>query len=192
MIMREPATRWQDASPTGNGTIGAMMYGQLRSDVILLNHEALYYPRGRGRLVDVSDQLPQVRRLIEQGEYEQASALMPRAHAERGGAPEGSTSDFTDPYQPFCAVRLRTSTLGAFRHYRRGVDFETGRAWTQWLDDAGSMARELFVSRSSDTVLLRIRGSQPGGVAHRLSLSRDDAELRQDAGSAVRRVAGWS
>ena len=64
MIMRSPATRWQDASPTGNGAIGAMMYGQIRSDVILLNHEALYFPRGRQELLDVSDQLPKVRNLI--------------------------------------------------------------------------------------------------------------------------------
>ncbi|MCK5119507.1 MAG: glycoside hydrolase N-terminal domain-containing protein, partial [Candidatus Latescibacteria bacterium] len=184
MIMRGPATRWQDASPTGNGAIGAMMYGQIRSDVILLNHEALYYPRGRGKLVDVSDQLPEVRRLIEQGQYEQANSLMPRVHAERGGAAEGSTSDFTDPYQPFCDIRLRTSTEGPFRHYRRGVDFETGRVWMTWEDDAGSMARELFVSRASDTVLLRIRGERSGGVGCRLSLSRDDAELRRDGGWA--------
>ena len=58
MIMRSPATRWQDASPTGNGTIGAMMYGQIRSDVILINHEALYFPRMRKNLLDVTDQLP--------------------------------------------------------------------------------------------------------------------------------------
>jgi alpha-L-fucosidase 2 len=184
MIMRGPATRWQDASPTGNGAIGAMMYGQIRSDVILLNHEALYYPRGRGKLVDVSDQLPEVRRLIEQGQYEKANTLMSKVHAERGGAPEGLTSDFTDPYQPFCDIRLRTSTEGPFRHYRRGVDFETGRVWMEWEDDAGSMVRELFVSRASDTVGLRIRGDQAEGVGYRLSLSRDGAEMRQDGGWA--------
>ena len=184
MIMRGPATRWQDASPTGNGAIGAMMYGQIRSDIILLNHEGLYYPRGRGKLVDVFDQLPEVRRLIEQGRYEKASTLMPKVHAERGGIPEGSTSDFTDPYQPFCDIRLRTSPQGPFRHYRRGVDFETGRAWMAWEDDAGSMVRELFVSRASDTVLLRIRGDQSGRVGCRLSLSRDDLELRRDGGWA--------
>ena len=87
MIMRQPATRWQDASPTGNGAIGAMMHGQIRSDVILLNHEALYLPRGRGELIDVSDLVPQVRRLIEQGRYAEAKSLVPRIHAERGGMP---------------------------------------------------------------------------------------------------------
>jgi len=175
MIMRSPATRWQDASPTGNGTIGAMMYGQIRSDVILINHEALYFPRMRKNLLDVSDQLPKVRHLIAQGKYQEAAQLMPRTHAERGGMPEGSTSDYTDPYQPFCDIRLRTSTSGPFQHYRRGVHFETGRIWTKWSDDTGSIWRELFVSRANDTVFLRIKGNKPGLVSHRLRLCQHDA-----------------
>ena len=48
MIMKTPATRWQDASPVGNGSIGAMMYGQLNADIVLLNHEGLFFPRKRG------------------------------------------------------------------------------------------------------------------------------------------------
>ena len=164
MTMRSPATRWQDASPTGNGAIGAMMHGQIRNDVILLNHEALYFPQDHENLLDVSDQLPEVRRLIDQGKYQEAARLMPRIHAERGGMPEGSTSVYTDPYQPFCDICLRTSSSGPFRHYGRGVDFETGRIWTEWSDDAGSIVRELFVSRANDTIFLRIRGSKPGIV----------------------------
>jgi alpha-L-fucosidase 2 len=175
MIMRSPATRWQDASPTGNGAIGAMMYGQICSDVILINHEALYFPRGRENLLDVSDQLPNVRRLIDDGKYREAENLMPKIHAERGGMGEGSTSDYTDPYQPFCDIRLHTSTSGTFRHYRRGVDFETGRVWIEWSDDLGSIVRELFVSRANDTIYLRIKGSNPGTIYHRLRLCQHDA-----------------
>ena len=39
MVLRQPAARWQDALPTGNGTIGAMAYGSIRNETILLNHE---------------------------------------------------------------------------------------------------------------------------------------------------------
>ena len=175
MVMRAPATRWQDASPTGNGTVGAMMYGQICNDTILLNHEALYYPRARKTLVDVSDLLPQVRELIAQGKYREASEVVPRVHAERGGSPPGSTSDFTDPFQPFCDIQLKTSTQGPFREYRRGVDFSTGRIWIEWADDNGSFTREAFVSRASDTAFLRIRGNQPGSISHRLKLCPHDA-----------------
>jgi len=46
MVMRYPATRWQDALPTGSGVVGALVYGNIQNDTILLNHDALFYPRG--------------------------------------------------------------------------------------------------------------------------------------------------
>ena len=38
----KPAAVWQDASPVGNGRLGAMMYGNIYDERILLNHEGLY------------------------------------------------------------------------------------------------------------------------------------------------------
>ena len=106
--------------------------------------------------------------------------MLPRIHAERGGMSEGSTSDYTDPYQPFCDIGLRTSTSSPFQHYRRGVDFETGRVWNEWSDDAGNIVRELFVSRANNTIFLRIKGSEPGTVSHRLRLCQHDATGQPD------------
>jgi len=170
MTMRYPATRWQDALPTGSGVVGALVYGQIAEDTILLNHDALYHPKEPHRTVDVSDQLPEVRRLIEAGRYRDAAGVMPAAYAKRAGEEAGSTSKGRDPYQPFCAIRLQSSSDGPFRGYRRGVDFATGRAWVEWRDNAAAFTREVFVSRATDTVFLRVRGSEPGSVACRLSL----------------------
>ncbi len=44
--------------PAGNGTVGALMYGQIRNDRILLNHDRLYYPKPKAEIVDVADLLP--------------------------------------------------------------------------------------------------------------------------------------
>ena len=113
MMMRYPATRWQDALPTGNGVIGALMYGQIRNDIIVLNHNMLYYPKEQTAPVDVSDQLPEMRRLINLGQYRDAAALMPDAFAERAKKDSGDTSTLTDPYQPFCAVALHNEPHSA-------------------------------------------------------------------------------
>lgn len=180
MIMREPATRWQDASPTGNGSIGAMMYGQLAQDIILLNHEALFYPRKRGPLQDVSDLVPKVREMIEQGIYEPAEHVTPSAQRARGNEAMDAFNDFTDPYQPFCELRIGATMHGAFKHYRRGVDFETGRTWIEWKDDSGPKVRELFVSQVSDTMLLRVSGGKNGGLDYKFSLSRDNVSQGDD------------
>ena len=94
MIMRYPATRWQDALPTGSGVVGALMYGQIRNDTIVLNHDRLYYPKEKKPLVDVSDQLPETRRLISLGQYQAAADLLPGVYAERTEIESGrSTKD---------------------------------------------------------------------------------------------------
>ena len=47
MIMRYPATRWQDALPVGSGVVGAMLYGNIKEDTVLLNHDRLFFPTER-------------------------------------------------------------------------------------------------------------------------------------------------
>lgn len=43
--MRYPATRWQDALPTGSGVVGALVYGNIQYETILLNHD-IFKPDG--------------------------------------------------------------------------------------------------------------------------------------------------
>ena len=42
MSLRQPAMKWQDACPVGNGAIGAMLNGHVRNEQILINHERLW------------------------------------------------------------------------------------------------------------------------------------------------------
>jgi alpha-L-fucosidase 2 len=181
MIMRFPATRWQDALPTGSGVIGALLYGNIENDTILLNHDALYYPTESSEGVDVSDQLPEVRRLIRAGQYQEAQQVMPEAYTARSGK---SNRIHQEPYQPFCAIQLAMATDGPFHTYRRGVDFTTGRAWVEWSDASATFTREVFVSRATDSVFLRIRGSEPGSVACSVSLNNVQNEQIEEKASA--------
>jgi alpha-L-fucosidase 2 len=183
MILRYPATRWQDALPTGSGVVGAMVYGNIQTDTILLNHDALYYPTGRPPTVDVSEHLPEVRRLISEGQCREAAQIMPDAYAQATGAELGTTSRYRDPYQPFCSIGVAMGTDGPFRDYRRGLDFDTGRVWVQWTDNTAAYTREVFVSRVTDAVYLRIRGSAPGSVSCRLALAK--ARDEQSPGATV-------
>jgi alpha-L-fucosidase 2 len=184
MTMRYPATRWQDALPTGSGVVGALVYGQIMKDTILLNHDVLYYPKDPPPAVDVSDQLPAMRQLIDEGRCRDAAQLMRDVYAARVDSEAESANVGLAPYQPFCAIHLSTATDGPFRKYRRGVDFSTGRAWVEWTDNAATFTREVFVSRATDTVFVRIRGSEPGSVACRVSLNKARNE-QGDAGTGV-------
>ncbi|MBT3297114.1 MAG: glycoside hydrolase family 95 protein [Verrucomicrobia bacterium] len=175
MTMRYPATRWQDALPTGSGVVGALVYGSIQSDTVVLNHDALYYPTAQGCSLDVSDQLPEMHELIRAGKCRESAQLMERVYTERLEA-SGGTAGGVAPYQPFCSIFLKAGTDGAFNSYRRGIDFESGRAWVRYSDNAATFTRETFVSRLTDTVYLRIRSTVSGTVSCRVALGETVSE----------------
>ena len=175
--MRYPATRWQDALPTGSGIVGAMLYGNIKNDTILLNHDSLYSPETRPVSLDVSDELAEKRDMINSGRCREAAEFTRKNYADRlkekGLSNEGLS---VPPYQPLCSVFVKSETDGAFKNYRRGIDFSTGRTWMTYRDDSALLTRELFVSRITDTVFLRIRGSEKGAVSCRISIGETVSE----------------
>ncbi len=157
MTLRQPATRWQDACPVGNGSIGAMVYGHIRKEQILLNHERLWRKSPKPELADVSDLREEVRALLHNGQYEDAAELLPKAMIERGGAGKRP-----DPYSPLGWLHLDLDKPGGvFTGYRRGVDFTTAEAWTQWTINDAEFSRRCFVSREHDAVVIHQSADMP-------------------------------
>ncbi len=99
----QPATRWEDGLPTGNGQVGAMVYGAIAHDVVLLNHEALWRRRPRPSLPDVSRHLPELRALLLGGHYERAQLFLDERLREGGyepGVPRTVPAELTRPWVP--------------------------------------------------------------------------------------------
>lgn len=164
MVLRQPATRWQDALPTGNGTLGALVYGHIRSDLVVLNHEALWFRTPTPELPDVSGRLPELRQRLAAGDWRGAGDLVNKVLGDRGYAAH------VDPYHPAFDIEIGTDTTAAFRHYRRSLDFATGVVGVEWAEAGVRYRRELFVSRADDVVVLRLSASRAGAVNCRLSL----------------------
>ena len=168
LVFRQPAVRWTDALPTGNGTVGAMMYGSICDDRILLNHEAVYRPAARAETPDLAGLLPRLRNLLLEGRYSEAAGLYPGAGDHMTRRPS--------PYQPVCTLRIRTKTSRPFERYRRGIDLSNGLVWAEWRDAGVIYRRELFVSRTEGLVFLRMRADTKGAISTEVELARPDYE----------------
>jgi len=64
MTMITPAEQWREALPSGNGTIGALVYGSIGTERILFNHNELWYGGNTSDIPDLSAELPVVRKLL--------------------------------------------------------------------------------------------------------------------------------
>ena len=182
MTMRTPATCWNQALPTGSGPVGAMIYGQISMERVLLNHEDLFAPRDMPRNVDVSAHLPEVRKLIEEGRYQEAREVLPDAYAKATGETTGNTNKGREPVQPLANLLMSWDCAAPFAGYRRGVEFDTGRCWVSWKEQDVEITREVFVSRKTDLVHLRVRSTAPGGVTTRVGLSQAIDEQKGGGG----------
>lgn len=163
--MEQPALRWQDALPVGSGAVGALVFGHICEETITLNHEGLWHRSPKPKLESISEHLPQLRQMLMQGDYTGGETLLIERLAE---AYFGAGT--TDPFHPLCDLQLRMDAGGAFQEYSRTLDFSTGTAHVDWTAAGSRYRRSCFVSRASDTVVLRVEASKPESLTVRLGL----------------------
>src|SRR5580765_6229141 len=108
----QPAEKWTEALPIGNGRMGAMVFGGTASERIQFNEDTLW----RGKPHDyvragAGEQLGEIRRLLTEGKTKEAEKL----------AKEKFLSDPVRqlPYQPFGDLRLHFPGHENATNYRR-------------------------------------------------------------------------
>ena len=73
LINSYPASCWNDTTPVGNGVLGLSVYGCVYDERILINHESLYNWVCDTGYPDISEHLPTLRRLMDEGKYREAN-----------------------------------------------------------------------------------------------------------------------
>lgn len=175
-VSREPADTWEQGLLSGNGTLGANVFGQPVEETIVFTHHRLFLPTGAPVAPpDTSSRLFEVRQLIDRGLYKQATQLAFDLSGQTGFM-------YPDPFVPAFDMRITMSARGEARDYGRGVDFQTGQATVHWTDERGAFERSLFVSRADGVAVLLITGPGGGSVSCSLELTprKPSAKLGAD------------
>lgn len=162
----KPTTEYMSGLPIGNGHIGAMVLGEPKEQRIALNHQWLWRAKKRDREnPKTADKLAEIRRLFFEGKIVEASN---RANSELGTFPETGV----DPYQPFGDLRLRFPGHENATDYRRELDLSTGIVTTTYRVNGTRFTHEVFVSRATSVLVLRISADKPGELTGEIELSR--------------------
>jgi len=169
-----PGKRWEDAFVTGNGRLGAMLFGNPAQGTFVANHCRLFLPLGNREIVpDLAAHLPELRRIIRDRNYGEAMKFW-LGKAKEQGFP-GLT--WTDKFHPGVSVDIRQPQEGEVRDYERTEDFATGEVAERWRDRRGEFRRRCFVSRTDNLVALSLTGPAAcelsfSGIEHELIDSR--------------------
>ncbi len=165
----QPATKWEEALPVGNGRLGAMVYGKYDEEIIQFNEDT-YYTGGPYNSVVKGGykKLPEIQKLIFNGEPIKAHKLFGRTMM---GYPVEQMK-----YQSMANLHLFFSN-DSVEHYKRSLDLKTGIVTDTYTVNNVNYTKEVFASAIDQTIAIRITADQPGSITF-------DAELRGVRNSA--------
>ncbi|WP_249732574.1 glycoside hydrolase family 95 protein [Paenibacillus macerans] len=166
---KQPASRWEEALPVGNGRIGGMIYGRVKQELIALNEDTLWsgFPRDTQNY-DALRHLKRARELIFSGKYKEAEQLVEAKMAGTG----------TEAYQPLGNLKLDLmEDVPAVSDYRRDLDLDAGVATVSYRLGGTVYTREVLVSAEDQVLAVHIRAEGEGTID--LSASLDSPQVFQ-------------
>jgi alpha-L-fucosidase 2 len=160
---RQPARQWVEALPVGNGRLGAMVFGGIVEERLQLNEDTLwaggpYDPNNPEALAA----LPEARRLIFDGRYDEAHALVGQKMMAR---PVRQLQ-----YQALADLRLTFPQRQSVTDYRRELNLDTAVARVTYTVDGVTFTRDVFSSPVDQVIVVRLGASRPGEISFKLGL----------------------
>ncbi len=182
-VIYTPAADWAEATPLGNGRIGAMLYGDPNIEHIALNHDRLWRSYLTSAEMQTSRDIDEIRALCHEGKYKEAELVFRRTLPYHG---RGCV--YINPFVPFADVFVRmmfpkgtdessdhTCVLRAKEQataYTRTLDMENGIASVRFVRDGITYTRECFCPIGERLCILRLSTDAPATLTGEVSLSR--------------------
>ena len=148
----KPAAAWVEALPVGNGRLGAMVFGDPRTERLALNEDTLWSggPTNWNN-PDAKSWLPKVREAVFAGRYAEADALTKKMQGP-----------YNQSYQPLGDLLLDFDVPGEVEAYRRELDLDRAVATTTFRAGGALHTREVFASFPDQVIVLRVSADRPG------------------------------
>ena len=173
-----PARHFTESCPLGNGRLGAMLFGGISEERIVLNESGMWSgSRQEADRPDGSASLPEIRRLLLAGKNVEAEDLVNKRFTCLGkgtGFGSGAKVPF-GCYQTLGNLRIKflhTEASAPVLDYRRELDLSQALARVEYTQAGVRFSREAFVSAPDDALVLRLSANRPGALSLDVSLDR--------------------
>jgi alpha-L-fucosidase 2 len=180
-----PAREFTQSLPLGSGRLGAMVFGGVAEERVVLNESSLWSgsPQDADR-PDAAEYLPEIRRLLLEGRNVEAEKLTYAHFTSRGpGSGRGAGKDVQyGSYQELGKLRLsfdggETDVAG----YRRELDLSKAVARVTYTRGGTRFTREYFTSAPDEAFVIRLTADRPGAISFDAALERPErSEVRAD------------
>ena len=181
--LNAPAKDFTESSPLGNGRLGAMMFGGVDEERIVLNESSMWSgSRQDADRPGASKVLPEIRRLLLEGKNPEAEALVNANFTCLG---KGSAGGAYGCYQVLGNLHLNFSPRAGSQvmDYRRELELSEAVARLKYVRDGIEFSREMFVSAPDEVVVLRLTANRKGQISFTATLDRPERSETATDGS---------
>jgi alpha-L-fucosidase 2 len=169
---RQPAGKWTDALPVGNGRLGAMVFGAVEAERLQLNEDTLWSGNPRDwNNPEAKKYLPEIRRLVlEEENYVQADQVTKKLQGP-----------YNQGYLPLADLHLVFDKGAAVSAYRRDLDLDTAIAGVRYRRGDVEFTREVFSSFPDQVLVVRLTSNRPASLSLTIGI---DSPLRSTTEAA--------
>ena len=166
--MEQPAGRWEEALPVGNGRLGAMVFGGVPEERIQLNEDSIWAgePIERDRK-GAHQFLDEARSLFFEGEVAEGQALMQR---------EFMSERLIRSHQTLGDLRIQWIGVDTVEDYRRSLDLDSAVARTSFRSGTATFTQDVYSSPVDQVLVVELRSSEAGRLALDVALRRGRGE----------------
>lgn len=170
-----PAKQFTESSPLGNGRLGAMMFGGINDERIVLNESSVW--SGSKQNADRPDAykvLPEIRRLLLAGKNDEAETLVNANFTCQGPGSGGAQYGCYQVLGNLHLNFLSAETNVPVTNYRRELNLNNAVARLQYQQGDTVFTREMFASAPDQVIVLRLTANHSKKISFEARLDRPE------------------
>lgn len=178
-----PASNFMESSVLGNGRLGAMVFGAVDRERVVLNESTMWSgSRQDADLPGAYKVLPLIRKLLLDGENAQAQELLQKSFVCKG---PGSSGPAYGKYQTFGDLIIE-SPHEEISDYRRVLDLDRAVTTIEYRSGGYRYERQALASAPRNVFVYRYVTNKPAGISCTAHLQRKErATARIEQGDFV-------
>jgi len=161
----QPAEKWEEALPLGNGKIGVMVFGKPINERIQLNDDSMWPGDDNWALPEgTTKDRDKIRELLFEGKNKEADSLLVAKFSNKGILRSHQT--------------LGELTIG-FNHenisdYQRELNISNATSTTTYKSNGYFITEKVFVTNPHKAIIVEFTSNAPDGLNGKVNLSRPD------------------
>ena len=160
----QPATKWMEALPVGNGHLGAMVFGDPTHERIQLNEDSMWpgaadWENSKGTSKDLNE----IRDLLKQGRIEEADKLI---------VEKFSYKSIVRSHQTMGDLFIDFHKKKNIKNYKRALNLDDALVSTNYTSGENTYSQKVFASAVDDVLVIELSTNAKEGLNLNLKLDR--------------------